>query len=76
MTGESPQGFQKSLGVALFINKNQAMFNSHADQPGHVVHVQFDHQVGPVPLHSFHADVQEPGDPIVGMPYCSDWSFI
>jgi hypothetical protein len=52
------------------------MFNSHADQPGHVVHVQFDHQVGPVPLHSFHADVQEPGDPIVGMPYCSDWSFI
>jgi hypothetical protein len=50
MTGESPQGFLKSLGVALFINKNQAMFNGHAGQPGHIVHVQLGHQVGPVPL--------------------------
>ena len=46
-----------SAGEPLLVQKNQAVFDRHAYEPGQVVHIQLGHQVGPLLLDGFHATV-------------------
>ena len=52
------------------------MFNGHAGQPSHVVNIQLGHQVGPVPLHGFDANIQESGNPIVCISFSNELHYL
>ncbi len=44
------------IGEWLLVEKNQAVFDRRAYEPGQVMHVQLGHQVGAVICYGFRAD--------------------
>ncbi len=60
--GESPRAQAEGSGVSntgewLPVQKNEAVFDRHAHQPGHVKHIQLGHQIGAVLFDRFLADL-------------------